>query len=658
MRYAVRRFPGLSVLVIMVASSQICIAAAEQSYEWKSCRASLRGQTFTIGNALVKRSPNLEARPFELDGDARGASEWTWLAVCESGRDLPVEAEALVATLTGVQGNGRQVRYRFRVFEGVPAIEWRRIAEPGTTVQADAVIERFLVEPGVPHHFTAVHLQDHTDRHGKKDNLVRTTRRALNAEPFTAAANLAYVENEADGKGTLFVKLAPLPHARAVRIDHDFSWDGKVLTWYGPGVNPVSGQGYACAVVTYSGGRAGRIAALQDYYRCLRNYDPERDGLLLSNTWGDRSRDAKIAEAFLVSEVEAGKSLGIDVMEVDDGWQKGTTQNSATVTRSKAGVWSGFWRTDSEFWTPHPERLPNGLTPVAVRAKEAGLHLGLWYAPDSENGFANWKRDAERILCLHREHGVDYFKLDSITMTSPEAECNVRRMLDRVTRESGGRIVVDLDVTAGVRPGYLGAVASGTVFVENRYTDWGNYWPHQTLRNFWSLAEHVDPVRLRMEFLNNMRRKDKYKGKGELVPAAYPPAYLFASVMFGSPLAWFEVSELPEAYAREVGALVQVWRQHRAALQSGHIIPIGDEPDGHQWTGFASVARDRRSGYVLALRETNDREEWRVPVPLVGEVDASVELLAGDGQAAVQGGQFTVRVPQPRSFAFVRFEVK
>lgn len=640
----------------MVASSQICIAAAGQSYEWKSCRASLQGQTFTIRNALVSRSLDLAA--WASRSASSDTSTWTWSVAYESGRDLPVEADALVATLTATEKSGKTVQYRFRVFDGVPAVEWRRIASPGTTVPGDAVIDRLVIAPNVPHRFTAVHLQDHTDRHGKKDNLVRTVRHSLDAKPFTAAANLAYLESDAGGEGRVLVKLAPLPHARASKIGHDFSWDGKTLTWHGPGVNPVSGQGYPCAIVTYSGGRAGRIAALQDYYRCLRSYDPGRDGLMLSNTWGDRSRDAKIAEAFLVREVEAGKALGVDVMEVDDGWQKGTTQNSATVTRSKAGVWSGFWRTDPEFWTPHPKRLPNGLAPVAATAKKAGLHLGLWYAPDSENDFANWERDARRILSLHREHGVDYFKLDSITMTSPQAEWSVRRMLDRVIQESGGKIVIDLDVTAGVRPGYLGAVAAGTVFVENRYTDWGNYWPHQTLRNFWSLAEHVDPVRLRMEFLNNTRKTEKYKGKGKLAPVAYPPAYLFASVMFGSPLAWFEVSELPEDYAREVGALVKVWRKHRQAIQSGHIIPIGDEPDGQQWTGFASIARDRRSGYLLALRETNDREEWSVQVPLIGDANASVERLAGEGEVSLEKGRLSVRTPRPRSFVFIRLEVK
>ncbi len=631
--------------------------AAPRKHAWKSCTASFDGATFTIGNDRYRRAWQLgdgTLLPIETGKDTPAppaSSSWKWSVAFSSGRDLPVEAAALTATLTAA-GDGRTIRRVFRVFDTAPAVEWRRIEEPGADVPDDAVIDRVAVSDAAATRFTAVYLQDHTDRHGKKDNLVRIETRRLDNKPFDVKANIAFIEDEG-GEGLLLVKLAPLPHARSVKTGRDFSWDGRVLRWHGPGINAVSGRGYRCATVAFRGGRPGRIAALQDYYRCLRRYRPGRDGLLLSNTWGDRSRDAKISEQFLLAEIRAGKALGVDVMEVDDGWQKGATKNSA-VSRSTGGVWSGFWRADPHFWTPHPQRLPDGLAPVKAAAEKAGLRLGLWYAPDSDDQFANWKRDADRLLALHRDHGVDYFKLDSITMKTPRAELNVRRLLDRVIRESGGAIVTDLDVTAGVRPGYLGAVAAGTVFVENRYTDWGNYRPHWTLRNFWSLAAFVDPVRLRMEFLNNTRNQKKYTG--ELAPATYPPAYLFASVMLGSPLAWFEVSGLPDAFAEEVAALVAVWKEHRDRLHGGHIIPIGAVPDGHSWTGFASIARDRRTGYLLALREVNDKKEWRTAVPLVKDAAGTATVLAGEGTAALSGGAVAVTIPSPRGYLFVKMD--
>ena len=223
--------------------------------------------------------------------------------------------------------------------------------------------------------------------------------------------------------------------------------------------------------------------------------------------------------------------------------------------------------------------------------------------------------------------------------------------------ETDGRVVFDADATAGLRPGYYGTNNVGPIFLENRYTDWKRYWPHHTMRNLWTLSPHVDPVRLRMEFLNNTRNVEKNAGKGDLAPAAYPPAYLFATVMFGSPLAWMEVSELPEAYAEEVGALVKVWREHRAALHGGHLIPIGAEPDGRQWTGFASVAKDRQSGYLLVLRETNEVPTWETEIPLLKDGAVRFEKLAGEGEVKAGVGNVSVTIPNPRQFVLLRFEV-
>lgn len=637
---------ALLIAGIVAPSAQ----AASGDSTWNGCSASLEAKLFKIGNEQVVRSWRLgngELHP----ADQSTPSEWAWSVDYSTGKDLPVEAEAFIAELSASEGEAR-ASYRFRVYPGVAAVEVQRLAPPGTTVTADAIIEARTIETPSAWTFTEVRLIDHTDKAGHQNSLVEIVRRDLTSRKFQASANIGFLENVNDQSGVLFVKCAPLPHARAIKNNFDFAWDGKVLSWHGPGINPVSGHGYPCATIPYRGGRAGRIAALQDYYRCLRQYQPGRDGLLLSNTWGDRSRDAKISEDFLLKEIEAGKEMGVDVMQVDDGWQKGASKNSSTVTRSKSGLWSGFWESDPEFWTPHPGRLPDGLDPLAA-ARKSGMHLGVWYAPDSADDFANWKRDADHMLTLHRQHGIDYFKLDSITMKTSDAEWNVQQLLNTLIRESNGEIVTDLDLTASVRPGYLGAIAAGPVFVENRYTDWKSYFPHRTLRNFWSLAEFVDPVRLRMEFLNNTRQDAKYNNH-PLRPGVYPPAYLFASVMFGSPLAWFEVSEVPEDWAAEVTELVQTWRTHRENIHAGHIIPIGEEPDGSQWTGLASVAQDRRAAYLVVFRETNDTTSWKTQIPLMDTKAGRVEVLGGTGKADFKNGELHVALEQPRSFLFLK----
>jgi len=403
--------------------------------------------------------------------------------------------------------------------------------------------------------------------------------------------------------------------------------------------------------LAYTGGRPGRIAALQDYQRCLRTFDPARDARFLSNTWGDRSKDSRVNESFLRQEIEAGSRLGVDVVQVDDGWQKGQSGNSAFGK----GAWGRFYAADPEFWSPHPERFPNGLKPLVDAAAAKGMKFGLWFGPDSENEMEHWERDADLLIGCCRKEGVQYIKIDAVEMAAPKAEANLRRFYNKILHDSEGGVVFDQDVTAGLRPGYFGCVNAGPVFVENRYTDWQTYWPHLTLRNLWQLAGSVDPLRLRMEFLNNQRNTKLYKDD-PLAPARYSPDALFATVMFSNPLGWFEVSNLPKEYFDKVPALVASWKKEREAIFSGHIIPIGSAPDGSAWTGFASVARDRESARLVVFRELNDAAEWSVKIPLLNPGGQTVTILGGSGTASLKDGALTVSVPEKLQYLFLRID--
>ena len=652
------------LLSIIISTILICATllsstvVAEENIQWKNCEATFDGKKISVSNSLIKRCWNLGdggLHALELT-DLKNGVEWiskqnapnstaNWTVKFNTGKNKVVEAESLqvklICTTTGDS-------YQIRIFNQVNGIELERMSNK--PIVNDATIDSLNLKQPSQLEFTNVTLKDNTD-HNKGELVTRETFQFSN--PFSVKTNIAYIEDKKLGHGIIFFKLAPLPHARAQKITQDFTWDKTTLSWFGPGVNTISGRGYPCVIISYSGGKPGRIAATQDFQRALRQYVPKRDGQMLSNTWGDRSKDAKISESFLKKEIEAGKKLGIDVMQIDDGWQKGLTKNSA-VARSKAGVWSGFWKSDPQFWTPHRQRLPNGLKPITQKAKETGLNTGLWYAPDSDEDFSNWKRDAERILELHRANKVNYFKLDSIVMTTALAEDRVNKLMNKVIADSNGKVIIDLDVTAGIRPGYLGAVSVGTVFVENRYTDFKNYWPHKTLRNFWDLSEFIDPVRLRMEFLNQFRNKKKYK-KNPLAPATYSSDYLFASIMFSSPLAWFEVSELPEEFVSKAAPLIKVWKVHRSKVHGGHIIPIGKAPNGKNWTGFCSISKDRKSGYAVILKEINPQDKQLLDIPLLDKSTEKVTKLYGKGSATIKDGKLSVNLPDDRSYIFVQF---
>jgi alpha-galactosidase len=645
-----------------------------------SCYASFRDGELRIGNARIERRWRVDrGRLYPTSfRDLSSGAEWLAGASVQPSpsvpaavaaltpafssrteRANPVESEALVAELAFA--GPTPIVYRFRIFPDAAGVSIQVVrgtdgregasapAERAGGIETNPAGERQLLSDVLdaltlaPQHIriTQVDLVDQTDIHNElvfeREWLMQ------NNERIRLPGNLFVVENTLTRAGLVFLKQAPLPHARAVRSEIDFDVD--------PATHRVAllGAAYPGVTLAYTGGRAGRTFALQQYQRQLRTYDPKRDVRFLSNTWGDRSRDSRITAEFMAREIDAGARLGVDVIQIDDGWQHGRSVNSA----SAGGVWNGFWAADPNFWTVDSKRFPEGLAPLVSRARQSGMQFGLWFAPDSSKEFANWERDAAQLTGFWRDLGVRYFKIDGVKSLTPLCEKRLSGMFQRVLAESRGEVAFDLDVTAETRPGYFGSMHTGPLFVENRYTDWQRYWPHQTLRNLWKLAQYVDPRRLRIEFLNNARNRERYSGD-PLAPARYSPAYLFATTMFANPLGWFEMSNLPPAYFAELPPLVAQWKREREAIFRGTILPVGDVPDGTSWTGFASVAEDRRSAYLLVFRELNDAAQWSLTVPLLESGPYRASVLAGSGTAETAGDSVRISIPQPQNFLWLR----
>ncbi len=555
--------------------------------------------------------------------------------------------------------------YRFQIFDRSPGVTMTVISSRGPATQpasgpstsaattkpsedsSDDLLEVLHLAP--PHiRLVATQLVDQTDRH---DNLVFEQEWLLQPAEvrIELAGNVFALENILTGEGLVFLKHAPLPHSRPIPCDFDCLTRGSTISFYGHGLAPGGGEGYSFALLSYTSGAEGRMLALHRHERQFHSYTRERDGQLLTNTWGDRSQDTRINEAFMLKEIAAAEKLGADVVQIDDGWQNGRTGNSARP----GGRNESFWAIP-DFWKPHPERFPNGLEPIVKAARDAGIKLGLWFAPDSVDDFANWNRDAQQLLTFHKTVGINFFKIDGVKIRSKSGEINFHKFVDRVLTESNGAILLDLDVTAQTRPGYFGMLQSGPVFVENRYTDAHRYWPHHTLRNAWMLSKVFDPQRLRMEFLNNQRKKQLYEND-PIAPAEYSADYLFATVMMTSPLGWFEVSNLPPTYLEQASKLVSTWKEHRDAIYSGQTIPIGEPPTGTSWTGFIAGDPDDVA-YALIFREKNDRAEAMIPTTFLRKSKYTVTPLAGDGTIQFDNGVLRASINNPLRFCFAKLD--
>lgn len=494
---------------------------------------------------------------------------------------------------------------------------------------------------------------DQTDHHS---NLVFTREFLLHPGErcLPLRANLVCVEDPASphGEGFLWLLLAPLRHVRAAwspYFDFLFAFHAGAL------VATACPAGYAMARVAYRGGSSGATLALHALQRAFYDAAPPQPGRLLSNTWGDRAGAAHLSEAFVLEEIAAARRLGVEIVQIDDGWQKGSTVN----TVASGGVWNGFWAADPKFWTPHAQRFPRGLAPLVTAAEQAGVHLGLWYAPDSTDDLANWERDADQILRLWREHRIAYFKLDALKLHSRSAETRFHALCDRVLADSRGAIFFDFDATAENRPTYWGRPGGGALFLENRFTEEAGYHPHQTLRSIWSLAHYVRPERIRAEFLNPSRNEKDY-GDDPLRPSAYSPEYLFAVTWPTSPLAWFEVCRVPREIAERWAPLIALWKEHRQSFHAGDVLPIGDAPDGYAWTGFislrttASLSDAGSICYALVFRELTPTDTRRIPLPSWLPIAAGEGVvLAGTGRVRVTDAGLDVHIPSARGFVLV-----
>ncbi len=602
--------------------------------KYKDCYASWTENTIVIGNKRIERRFQWCAQGLVCTAtvDKASAKEWRGdeppavtpdVAIeCAVSNNGGLSAKHLLLTATERQGGG-VIETKLGVYPQLPFVilerrckglhpsSSERVAEKGGTGNENAVtkdvieaatLDRIDNVPLNVRHLTlkAFKLFDRTDLN---DCLVAEEKMHLYPGcSFSMRGNVFLFDNYMENKGLLVVKDSPTHLYQLLENDDSLRVKGtRNADIVGAGLHGDIDADDWCQLYGTTVGVGDTDELLVEYrqlYRAQYLAPAFKEPFIMSNTWGDRSQDSRVCEEFMLKEIEAGAKLGVDIIQIDDGWQKGVTINSKA---RKSSIWEGFYAADPDFWAVHPQRFPHGLKPLVKKAARHGIRFGLWFAPDSSHEFANWRRDVETVLNLHRMYGISSFKLDSVNLLSKKAETNYLNFLTTVERESNNRIALNLDCTAQNRQGYVMWKQFGTLFVENRYTDWCNYFPHNTLKNLWMLSQFIPPRKFQFELLNNSRNDEKY-GDDPLRPAAYDITYEFASVMVANPLVWMEMSNLTDKQITSLQKLVSVYRDVRKDFFNAEIYPIGEQPDGCSYTGFQIVVDDK-TGYLLLFKE-------------------------------------------------------
>jgi alpha-galactosidase len=662
------------------------------------CRAILNNGILILENSLIRRTYKWNEGNLISNSLTDILSHYSWsfdgkkadcyfpvnaepkqgkLEVKEIGATpiAPAHLEANVYTTLG----DFEIRRRFKIYQDCPAIACdyflRGTYSPELVVTTNkgslqgienktansvthtslAFIERFSL-PQKHLRIKAVQFFDATDYN---NNLVYE----VGQDPFwresTLSGNLLFINNLFEDHTIFVLKEAPTSNAQLSSPGYDFSVKTSEILVAGVGAEATDinkstwVRCYGVVIGISHGGERGALSALRTYQQNIRTHRSTRDDMIMMNTWGDRNQDKKIGEKFTMDELLAAKKLGITHFQIDDGWQTGRSKNSALAGGSFKNIWN-----NPRYWYPDILKFPNGLSPIVALGKKLGIEVCLWFNPSIENSFSYWEDDANALIRLYKDYGIRTFKIDGVQIPNKLADINFRKLLDTVTKATNYRAVFNLDVTAGRRTGYHYFNEYGNIFLENRYTDWGNYYPHTTLRNLWMLSKYVPPQNLQIEFLNNFRNKDKYPISDTLAPGKLPFEYTFAITMMAQPLAWMEATGLPkEAFA--ITPVVRKYHQIQADIHAGKILPIGTEPSGVSWTGFQSVQKNK--GYILIFRELNDKKSTIIETWLPNGRRVRLNAVLGQGKSmdVVTGknGRVTFTLPRANSYSLYRYTI-
>ena len=649
-------------------------AKISRTYKWNKGNLITQSITDKVGGKVWQVSSN---KPdLTLPGQTEKADKAVFVAKIIP--ETAVAPEHLEAEVTYVLDK-LEVRRVFRLYPGCAAIacdlyyrgesavDWLK---PGTNLADMVNIEKLsagstgnntpVIEkielPGKHWHIGAVEFFDVTDRFNTLVNRVE----ALSYRPNLYRGNLLFAHDNATNNGIFLLKEAPTSNVQLAYPGGDFQTEFGAFRIVGAGLNPSDlnptewRRGYGFAIGVYSGDEKNCYMALRSYQKQIRLHKPGRDEMVLMNTWGDRGQDSRVREKFALAELEAGAKLGITHFQLDDGWQSGRSSNSAL----KGGSLSNIWE-NKNYWTPDTAKFPNGLKPVVDRGKALGIEVCLWFNPSRDNSNAHWEDDANTLIGLNKKYGIRTFKIDGVNLPDKLAEINFRKFLDKVSRETNHDVVFNLDVTAGRRGGYHYFNEYGNLFLENRYTDWQNYYPYTTLRNLWMLSKYVPSQNLQIEFLNKWRNADKYKDD-PFAPSNYSFDYLFAITMAAQPLAWFEGTGLSAEAIAIASPVIRKYREIQVDFHRGNIFPIGEEPSGKSWTGFQSV-QDRK-GYLLIFREANDspKAEMKTWLPAGTMINCSPVVGKGKPFAAKVGnnGVVTFELPEKNCYTLYSYSIK
>lgn len=389
-------------------------------------------------------------------------------------------------------------------------------------------------------------------------------------------------------------------------------------------------EGWANWTIVYEGGDDGLQLALKEFDAARYPVFPKRDMFILANTWGPANpMGAQFTiEKFVRDEIPLLAGLGVDLLQIDDGWQKSGGGPEA----------SGFL-----------PKYKNGWKDIKAEADRAGIRLGLWVAIRNANvadlnqdldelGFISWKADFE-----HLANRGDY----------EQRVAKFREVMKHAWMKTQFTLCPEYD---DPRYGWYFAKEYGSIYFQNiqeALPDHLTMVPFQVLRQHWLMAKYFPANKLQV-LLQNPKRVGPYSDGRE-----HGHDYCFAMGLPFVPCFFQSAQYLDAAGRKELGDLIKVYKSCREDIFTSLTFPIGDEPDNASWSGFQMVSQQRNGGHLLLFRELHNKETRRsLRLKFLANQTIVLTNLENGERRTVQvspDGLVEFEIPQPAGYRFFQY---
>jgi len=396
-------------------------------------------------------------------------------------------------------------------------------------------------------------------------------------------------------------------------------------------------------IIPYTGDSTYGMLALKKFDR-MRYPVKQNDVYIMANTWGTGNGRYAARQENVLNEITTQSGLGIDVQQIDDGWQDKNWRPVISKPLNASANSSDQTKYDV---------YPDGWNTVKRYASQKGTTLGLWAA---------WQIPEKDLIWNYNHGGFKYFKLDGSyidTKKKLDDFMNKVRLFILYTRHQAR---VNLDVTENSpRFGYFYGREYGNIFLENREPHSGSYAfityrPHLVLRDAWQLAKYtnLNKFQIPIQRIDDVNRQ-------ESEAYLYNNLYSVAIALMGSPI-FFEETHLYSQKDRErIRNVLEIYKHYRNEIYKGYVFPIGNEPDNASWTGFQDMISHGGTGYLMLFRELhNAKNVMDIQLKFIHNRFIEVTNLMTGGKKKLfvnDKGFAKFVITKPADFRFYRYKI-